>query len=63
MGRFTGRTNAPNRLIENVEAAVAIHSMYYNFARVRQSLRVTPVTAADVTNRLWTVEDIAGLAD
>ena len=41
-------------------AAVAIHYMHYNFARIHQSLPVTPTMAANVTNRLWSVEDIGG---
>ena len=63
MRRLTRLTNAFSKTIENLEAAVAIHCMYYNFARVHQSLGVTPAMAAKVTNRLGRVEDIGGLAD
>jgi hypothetical protein len=35
--------------------------MYYNFARIHQSLRVTPAMAAGITDRLWSVEDIVPL--
>jgi hypothetical protein len=35
--------------------------MYYNFVRIHQSLRVTPAMEAGITDRLWTVEDIANL--
>ena len=37
--------------------------MHYNFARRHQTTRVTPVMAAKVDRRLWTVEDIVRLAD
>jgi len=37
--------------------------MYYNFVRIHQSLRVTPAMSAGVTDRLWSIEDLVGLAD
>ena len=37
--------------------------MYYNFVRIHQNLRVTPVMAAGVTDRLWELEDIVRLLD
>jgi hypothetical protein len=37
--------------------------MHYNFVRIHQTLRVTPATAASVTDRLWSIEDIAALPD
>jgi hypothetical protein len=42
MRRFTRLTNAFSKKVENHEAAIALHYMYYNFARIRQTLRVTP---------------------
>jgi hypothetical protein len=39
------------------------HFMYYNFVRIYQSLRVTPAMEAGLTDRLWTMEDIARLAE
>lgn len=41
--------------------AVSLHFMYYNFARVHQSLRVTPAMEAGVSDHVWTVEEIVGL--
>lgn len=63
MRRFTRLTNAFSKKIENHMAAIALHFMYYNFARIHQSLRVTPAMAAGVTDRLWDVEDIVALLD
>jgi IS1 family transposase len=63
MRRFTRLTNAFSKKVENHAHAVALHYMHYNFARIHQTLRITPAMRAGVTNRLWTVEDIAGLAD
>lgn len=58
MRRFTRLTNAFSKKIENLEYAVALHFMHYNFCRIHQSLRVTPAMAAGVTDRLWEIEDI-----
>ena len=35
--------------------------MHYNFARIHQTLRVTPAMAAGVTDHLWDVEEIVAL--
>lgn len=61
MRRFTRLTNAFSKKLENHAAAVALHFMYYNFARVHQSLKTTPAVAAGVTDKVWTVEDICEL--
>lgn len=61
MRRFTRLTNAFSKKVENLGHAVAIHFMYYNFCRIHQTLRVTPATAAKVTDRLWDIEDILNL--
>jgi hypothetical protein len=42
MRRFTRLTNAFSKKVENHAAAVALYFMFYNFARVHQTLRVTP---------------------
>ena len=61
MRRFTRLTNAFSKKLENHIATVAIHTMYYNFVRIHQTLRVTPAMAAGLTARLWDVEDLVGL--
>lgn len=61
MRRFTRLTNAFSKKLENHMASIALHFMYYNFARIHQSLRVTPAMAAGVTDRPWDVEDIVSL--
>jgi len=35
--------------------------MYYNFARIHQTLRVTPAMEAGVANHVWSVEEIVAL--
>jgi hypothetical protein len=37
--------------------------MHYNFGRIHKSLRITPAMAAGVTGHVWSIEEIAALAD
>jgi hypothetical protein len=37
--------------------------MFYNFARVHQTLRVTPAMAAGVRGHVWDIEEIVGLLE
>jgi IS1 family transposase len=59
--RFTRLTNAFSKKIENHAAAVAIWFMYYNFARVHQTLRVTPAMESGISNHVWTIEELCAL--
>jgi hypothetical protein len=61
MRRFARLTNAHSKKIENHEAAIALHYMHYNFARIHQTLRVTPAMAAAVSDHVWRLEEIVGL--
>ena len=61
MRRFTRLTNAFSKKIENLEHAVSLHFMYYNFARIHKSLRVTPAMEAGISDHVWTLEEIAAL--
>lgn len=63
MRRFTRRTNAFSKKVENHAYAVALHFMYYNFARLHGKLRVSPAMAAGVSDRLWEVADIVALVE
>ena len=58
MRRLTRLTNAFSKKGDNLKAAVSLHFAHYNFARVHQTLRVTPAMEAGVSNRLWTVGDL-----
>jgi hypothetical protein len=37
--------------------------VFYNFVRVRKTLRMSPVMAAGVADRLWSMDDIVALID
>lgn len=60
---FTRLTNAFSKKIENHAHSVALHYMHYNFCRIHKTLRVTPAMAAGVTDRLWSIADIANLVE
>lgn len=61
--RFTRLTNAFSKKIENHCAVVALGYFAYNFIKIHRTLRVTPVMAAGVTNRLWEVSDLVALLE
>ena len=61
MRRFTRLTNAFSKKIENHEAAIALHYMHYNFARVHQTLRVTPAMEAGIADHVWDLNEIVNL--
>jgi len=61
MRRFTRLTNGFSKKIENLEHAIALHFMHYNFARVHKTLGVTPAMEAAVSDHVWTLEEIADL--
>jgi IS1 family transposase len=63
MCRSTRLTNTFSKKIENHAAAVALHTMHYNFVRIHQTLRITPAMAAGVTDRVWEVADIVALLE
>jgi IS1 family transposase len=63
MRRFTRLTNAFSKKIDNHKAAIALHFMHYNFARVHKTLRVTPAMEAGVTDHVWSLEEIAALSN
>ena len=63
MRRFTRLTNGFSKKVEMHAHAVAIHFMWYNFAKIHQTLRITPAMAAGVTDRVWDAEDIVKLIE
>jgi hypothetical protein len=42
---------------------VALHFLYYNFARLHKTLRITAAMAAGLADHVWSLEEIALLAN
>jgi IS1 family transposase len=63
MRRFTRLTNGFSKKIENHIAAVAIHFIHYNFARIHKTLRITLAMAAGISDHVWSLEEIALLSN
>jgi IS1 family transposase len=63
MRRFTRLTNAFSKKVDNLKHAVALHFMYYNFARVHKTLGVTPAMASGISDHVWALGEIVALTD
>jgi IS1 family transposase len=63
MRRFTRLTNAFSKKVENHAHAVAVHFMWYNFGRIHKALRVTPAMQAGLSDHVWSLEEMVGLAN
>ena len=61
MRRFTRLTNGHSKKVENHVHSLAIFFMYYNFARIHSSLRVTPAMQASVADHVWSMDEIVSL--
>jgi IS1 family transposase len=61
MRRFTRLTNAFSKKVENLEAALAIHYMHYNFCRVHKTLGTTPAVKAGVADHVWHLREVVDL--
>ncbi|MBN8880072.1 MAG: DDE-type integrase/transposase/recombinase [Sphingobacteriales bacterium] len=61
--RFTRQVNAFSKKYDNHCYAVALNFVYYNFARIHRTLRVTPAMEAGLTKKPWKFEDIANLVE
>jgi hypothetical protein len=63
MRRFTRLTNGFSKKVDNLYYAVALHYMWYNFARVHKTLQVTPAMEAGIADHVWTIEEIVRLSN
>jgi hypothetical protein len=63
MRRFTRPTNAFSKRVENHCHQLALYFVFYNFVRIHKTLRVTPATAAGISDPLWSMEDVVALID
>lgn len=63
MRRFTRLTNGFSKKAENHMHAVCLYFMYYNFAKVHKTLRVTPAMEVGISDHVWSLEEIVRLTD
>src|SRR6266849_1740220 len=61
MRRFTRLTNAFSKKVDNHRHMVALFFLYYNFCRVHSTLRVTPAMEAEISDHVWTIEELCAL--
>lgn len=62
MRRFTRLTNGFSKKLKNHGHMVALYFMHYNSCRLHKTLRVTPAMEAGLTDHIWTLEELLGLA-
>ena len=60
--RLTRLTNGFSKKIENHVAAISLYVANYNFCRVHEAHRVTPVMQLGVTDHVWTVSELVNTA-
>jgi len=63
MRRFTRLTNAFSKKFENHMHMVALYTVWYNFVKLHKAHKLTPAMAAGVSDRLWSMQDIAVLVE
>lgn len=63
MRRFTRLTNAFSKKMENHIHSLAIYFMVSNFVRIHKSIKTTPALQAGITDKLWSMTDIAALVE
>jgi IS1 family transposase len=63
MRRFTRLTNAFSKKFENHMHMVALYTVWYNFVKMHKTLRMTPAMAAGVSEKLWSMTDLAEMVD
>jgi IS1 family transposase len=61
MRRFTRLTNAFSKKLYNLECAVALHFVHFNFVHVHQTLKTTPAVASGLADHAWTLDELIGL--
>jgi len=62
MTRFSRLSKGFSKKLEAHAAIVALYFMYYNFARIHQTLRVTPAMEAAISDHVWSsTEEMVGL--
>ena len=63
MKRFTRLTAAHSKKLINHVHMVSLYTVWYNFARINSSVRMSPAMAARLEDRLWDISDIVHLIE
>jgi IS1 family transposase len=63
MRRFTRLANAFSKRIDSDIDALSLYFVFYNFARIHKTLRMSPAMAAGISDRLWSMQDVVALID
>lgn len=42
---------------------IALYTVWYNFVKMHKTIRMAPAMAAGVSDRLWSMEDVAALVE
>jgi IS1 family transposase len=63
MRRFTRLTNGFSKKFEHHVHMVALYTVWYNWTRIHKTLRMSPAMAAGITDRLWSMEEIAEMVE
>ena len=50
-------------MVKTTQRPWALYFMFYNFARVHQTLRVTPAMEAGVSDHVWSIAKIVSLSE
>jgi hypothetical protein len=56
--RFTRLTLGYSKKLANLKFSVALFIAHFNFCRVRSAHKQTPAMAAELTNHVWTIEEL-----
>ena len=52
-----------SKKLENHAHMVALYALWYNFARIHKTVRMSPAMAEGIEKRLWSMEDVVELID
>ena len=56
--RFTRLTLGYSKKLENLKYSVALLIAHFNFCRIHSAHKQTPAMAAELTNHIWTIEEL-----
>ena len=58
MRRVTRLTNGFSKKVENLQRALAINFMFYNYCRKHSTIKTTLAIKAGLTDCIWTLHDL-----